>query len=424
MSANGLQQQLAKALDSIQALHQELAETNKGLLALTLEMEQRIDERAKELHAVYGELEKTNSEVLQATLTLQVSQENLQAVFDTAHDAIVSADASGTITQWNMAAERIFGYPPNQVIGQPLTLLIPEKFHVAHRDGWERYRSTGVSHFIGKTVELTGRRADGTEFPLELALATWKTSQGTFFTSLMRDISERKQAEEDLRAANKELEAFSYSVSHDLRAPLRQISAFAKMLTEEYGPQLEAEGQQYLSLISGGVAQMGKLIDDLLRLARLGRQPLMQHATPLRELVDTVIASLELECAGRQIDWQISSLPEVECDHRLMNQVFINLLSNAVKYSRTRERALIEVGHLVQEEKLVIFVRDNGVGFDMKHADKLFGVFQRLHHPSEFEGTGVGLAIVQRIIHKHGGRIWAEAEPGKGATFFFNLRHC
>jgi PAS domain S-box-containing protein len=411
-------------LDSIQALQQELAATNSGMLALALETEQHIDGRAKELHTVYAELEKTNSEILQSTLALQASQENLQAVFDTAHDAVVSANASGMITQWNTAAERIFGYPADQIIGQPLTVLIPERFHAGHREGWERYCSTGVPHFIGKTVELAGRRSDGTEFPLELALATWKTSQGTFFTGLMRDISERKQAEEDLRAANKELEAFSYSVSHDLRGPLRQISAFAKILGEEYGPRLDAQGQQYLSLISSGVAQMAKLIDDLLRLARLGRQQLVLHATPLRELVDTVIANLELECAGRQIDWQISSLREVECDHGLMNQVFVNLLSNALKYTRTRERALIEVGHLVQEDKLVIFVRDNGVGFDMKHADKLFGVFQRLHHPSEFEGTGVGLAIVQRIIHKHGGRIWAEAEPGKGATFFFSLRHC
>src|SRR5262249_29297887 len=156
----------------------------------------------------------------------------------------------GMITQWNTAAERIFGYSTDQIIGQPLTVLMPERFHVSHRQGWERYRSTGVPHVIGKTVELAGRRADGTEFPLELSLATWKTSQGTFFTGLMRDISERKQAEEDLRAANKELEAFSYSVSHDLRAPLRQISGFAEILSEEYGPQLDAKGQQYLNLIS------------------------------------------------------------------------------------------------------------------------------------------------------------------------------
>jgi PAS domain S-box-containing protein len=421
VSGDGPQQHLANRQDRIQALHRELAHTNHGLLALILETELRLDERAKELHAVYAELEKTNSEILKFTLALQASQENLQAVFDTAHEAIVSADASGIITQWNAGAERIFGYAAGQIVGQLLTVLIPEMFPAGQVEGWERYGTAGAARVHGETVEMAGRRADGTQFPLELSLASWHTSEGTFFTGIMRDITARKQAEQALRAANKELEAFSYSLSHDLRGPLRQISASASILGDEYGPRLDAEARRYLGLISSGVKQMAQLIDDLLRLSRLDRQQLRQESTDLRKLVEEAISGLEMECAGRQIEWRVSPLPNVECDSGLTKQVFANLLSNAVKYTRTRERALIEVGHLMEEGKPVIFVRDNGVGFDMKHAGKLFGVFERLHDHSEFEGTGVGLATAQRIIHRQGGRIWAEAEPGKGATFFFSL---
>lgn len=224
-----------------------------------------------------------------------------------------------------------------------------------------------------------------------------------------------------LTAVNKELEAFCYSVSHDLRASLRQINAFAKILTDEYGPRLDSEGQEYLHLVYSGAQQMGQLVDDLLNLATIGRQELARQPIELREVVDTVIGSLKPEYEGRQIDWQIGPLPRVECDPGLIKQVFTNLLSNAVKYSRPRERAVIEVSQLIGGGEPAMFVRDNGVGFDMKYSSKLFGVFQRLHGASEFEGTGVGLATVQRIIQKHGGRIWAEAEPGKGAAFFFTL---
>jgi light-regulated signal transduction histidine kinase (bacteriophytochrome) len=229
------------------------------------------------------------------------------------------------------------------------------------------------------------------------------------------------QRTEELDATNKELEAFTYSVAHDLRAPLRHIQGFSDLLRESFASQLEPEAQKYLQRIGEGTQQMGRLIDDLLSLARIGRQEPRLQATGLNSLVQEVLRDLKTETEGRDIHWQVGDLPFVDCDPGLMKQVFYNLLSNAAKYSRPRKPAVIDVGQMSVEGQPVNFVRDNGVGFNMKYADKLFGVFQRLHRKEDFEGTGVGLATVQRIIHKHGGRIWAEAEIDKGATFFFSL---
>lgn len=230
-----------------------------------------------------------------------------------------------------------------------------------------------------------------------------------------------EQRTAELDATNKELEAFTYSVAHDLRAPLRHIQGFANLLTESIGPQLESEAKKHLQRIDDGTQQMGRLIDDLLSLARIGRQEPRLQATGLNSLVQEVLRDLKTETEGRDIQWQVGDLPFVDCDPGLMKQVFYNLLSNAAKYTRPRKPAVIDIGQTSVEGQLVNFVRDNGVGFNMKYAPKLFGVFQRLHRKEDFEGTGVGLATVQRIIHKHGGRIWAEAEIDKGATFFFSL---
>lgn len=242
------------------------------------------------------------------------------------------------------------------------------------------------------------------------------------FQTLNEELERRVlQRTAELEATNKELEAFTYSVSHDLRAPLRRIDGFAKLLVDDYAAQLPAAAARYLSRVREGASHMGLLVDDLLNLARVGRQELKLQVTGLSSLVDNVTTLLKRDAEGRDIEWKIQPLPFVECDPALMEVVFTNLLSNAVKYTRPRPHAVIEVGTVEQNGHPVIFVRDNGVGFSMKYAVKLFGVFQRLHRPEDFEGTGVGLATVQRILHKHGGAIWVEAELDKGASFYFTI---
>ncbi len=222
--------------------------------------------------------------------------------------------------------------------------------------------------------------------------------------------------------ANEELESFSYSVSHDLRAPLRHINGYIEMLLKVTRGQLAEEPQRYLKVIADTSRQMGDLIGALLEFSRTGRTEMRETSVELDALVREAIHNLERATAGRNISWHIASLPRVVGDPAMLKQVFANLLGNAVKYTGTRDAAQIEIGCAGEEEgQVILFVRDNGVGFDMKYADKLFGVFQRLHGTDEFEGSGVGLANVRRIIARHGGRTWAEGKPGEGATFYFSL---
>jgi len=228
-------------------------------------------------------------------------------------------------------------------------------------------------------------------------------------------------ANKDLQAANKELESFSYSVSHDLRAPLRAIDGFSKILVADHAPQLSAEAQKMLGTVSANARRMGQLIDDLLAFSRLSHRPISKQRVKAAALVQQVLDELHREREGRQVEVRVEPLPDCMGDPSLLKQVWVNLLSNAFKFTRRRERAVIEIGCQEQQDEKVYVVRDNGAGFDMAYVGKLFGVFQRLHRSDEFEGTGAGLAIVQRIIQRHGGRIWVEAALDQGATFYFAL---
>lgn len=283
-----------------------------------------------------------------------------------------------------------------------------------------------------QTAAISGRRMKvlvvcGNTLAILILVVKWLV--------IHREIGKRNGAEASLKEANVrlerrttelsetnvELESFSYSVAHDLRAPLRHIAGYSNVLVQDYGPRLDGEARRYLTKIGEGAQKMGHLVDDLLRLSQVGLQELAVESTSLDVLLREVVGDISLECAERKIEWKIGQLFEVKCDPGLMKQVFVNLLSNAVKYTEKLECAVIAVGQTTENGERAVFVRDNGAGFEMQYADKLFGMFQRLHKATDFKGTGVGLAIVQRIVRKHGGRIWAQAEPDRGATFFFTV---
>src|SRR3984893_8740420 len=274
----------------------------------------------------------------------------------------------------------------------------------------------GAQDFVAK-IELNGG-----VLPRAIRYAIEREKSEQQIRRFNEELEERVKARTaELEAANQELEAFSSSVSHDLRGPLHLIDGFSTILEETHGSLLNPEGRKCLERIHKGVLEMANIIESLLNLSRLGRRQLKMQPTSLNEVVALVLADLKTEIHDRQIVWKVGDLPLVECDQGLIKQVLINLIGNSVKYTRPRDVAVIELGQTTVDGEQVIFVRDNGAGFDMKYADKLFGAFQRLHRHEDFEGTGVGLATVRRIVQRHGGRIWAKAELDKGATFYFTL---
>jgi PAS domain S-box-containing protein len=381
---------------------------------------------------------------------LSVSREALEAqtrmfklVLDSMGEGLIAADRDGHFLIWNDSAKTLMGRDASDLPTEQWTpyyqVFLSDGITPCPPDRLPLVRALhGESVQVDMMVQQPGR-AEG--MFLEVSARPLKDEHGNLGggVAVLRDITERKTAERqiqtlnqslegrviertaELKVANKELEAFTYSVSHDLRAPIRHISGFAKILVERFRSSLPAEAHEYLQLIVQAAHRMGQMVDGMLKLARLGKQALTVKVTGLSSLVEDVITLLAPETEGRQVEWKIGGLPFVECDPILMTQVFQNLISNALKYSRPRSPAVIEIGQTEKEGEKVIFVKDNGVGFDMKFSDKLFGVFHRLHLAEEFEGNGIGLATVERIIKKHGGRVWVEAELDRGATFFFTL---
>ncbi len=349
------------------------------------------------------------------------TEAKFRGLLEAAPDAMVIVNQAGVIMLVNSQAEKVFGYTRQEMLGQPVEMLVPMQAREAHVKHRTEYQVEPRRRPIESGLELLGRCKDGSEFRVEISLSPVETEDGTLVMAAVRDISDRVMVEDALKATARELETFTYSVSHDLRAPIRQIDGFSKILGEHLGTTADEKTAHYLQRIQEGTQHMGRLVDDLLQLAQLGRQSPRPRLTSLDEIVQDSIADLQPELLGRDVTWKIRPMPDTVCDPGLVKIAFANLLSNAVKYTRSKVNAVIEVGHLAGRGGSILFVRDNGVGFDMKYTDKLFGVFQRMHRAEDFEGTGVGLATVQRIVNKHGGEIWTEAEVDQGATFFITL---
>lgn len=388
-----------------------------------------------EMHRHKQALEIARDEAQRHSDELANSEQRIRALLETTADGVIAIDSEGIIDTFNPAAETLFGYTADEVIGNNIRMLMPEPDRRQHDSSLENYAQTGKAHIIGIGREVIGQRKDGSTFPIHLAIGEFLVSGRRMFSGIICDITERKQTEEQLKerarelalahaktaASNRELETFSYSVSHDLRAPLRSMVSFSQVLLSDYGQQLDETGCDYLNRIVGAGQRMGVLIDDLLHFSQVINVAIDKQTVDLSALARELMEEISHTEPERRVEWVVAPDLSVEGDAALLRVVLDNLLRNAWKYTSKRDSVRIEVGTRRDADEMVYFVRDNGAGFDMQYEGKLFITFQRLHTADEFPGSGIGLATVQRIIHRHGGRIWAEGIVDQGACFSFTL---
>lgn len=389
-----------------------------SLLTLAAFIDRLLEKSAVSARA-FAEVEHQRATLEGQNTRLEGMEARYRGLLEAAPDAMVIVDRRGRIVLVNAQTEQLFGYSREELLDKPVEILVPRRFQEKHPANREAYIERPVPRSMGSGIELFGLRKDGTEIPVEISLSPLTTNEGTLVSSAIRDITERRMTEAALKLANRELEAFSYSVAHDLRAPLRGMNGFAHILLDTYKNKLDAEGQDWLQEIVLNATKMGSLIDALLALSRVSRAELKPETVDLSAVARASAAQLAASDPSRHVEFSIEDDLQTELDPQLARALVDNLLGNAWKFTSKKEIARIEVGSEEHDGSRCFFVRDNGAGFDMEFANKLFTPFQRLHAAAEFPGTGVGLATVQRIVHRHGGRIWAEGAVDEGACFSF-----
>ena len=361
----------------------------------------------------------------------QSNQESLlyKSVLQQSHDCIIIINNRGIIQKINPATQRIFGYSEDELLNKNISMLMPEPHAGQHDQYLETYIQTRHENILNRHVKITAIRKSGEHFPIDLSVSEIQCNGEQLFSGLIKDISAEENAKQQLQESyqmlensNKELEAFAYSISHDLRTPLRGIDGFSLALLEDFSEQLPDDAVAYIKRIRANTHKMGELISDLLDLSRHSQEPLRYESVNLSTLAQESFEQQRIECdCAPQLSFNCPQAIMATGDAKLLSIVIDNLINNALKYTQHNKHAVIEFGSINKDNKETYFIKDNGAGFDMRHQDKLFQVFQRLHRNNEYEGNGVGLATVQRILQRHNGHIWAESEIGKGTTFYFTL---
>ncbi|MDC4206589.1 MAG: PAS domain S-box protein [Candidatus Manganitrophus sp.] len=383
-----------------------------------------MNDREKTKEQLLAEIDLLRRRLAQAEETESTHRKaglKFQRLLEVAPDGIIIVDRGGLITLVNAQAEKLFGYLREELLGQPIEILVPERFRGAHAGHRENYHTQPRTRPMGAGLDLAGRRKDGSEFPVEISLSPIETEEGARVISIVRDITDKKGAEQKLREKIREMDDFVHVVSHDLKEPLRGIEAFAGFLAEDYAHLLDEEGRRYVQFLKSSAVRMKDLIHDLLTLASISRKAPAQQKIDLNQVFRKVEEDLSYTIEQKKVRIsQKHPLPTVVCDPTRMGELFKNLLSNAVKFNMS---SVPEIEIDLKEEKgfYLFSVKDNGIGIDPRYQAQIFGLFERLHPQEEFEGTGAGLAICKKIVEDCGGKIWVESAPGKGSTFFFTL---